>query len=217
MEPVPSAGPISSRAETLAAGWCARDHARAFLKTDHEVIDSTTTVRALIVEHLLGRRGDADTRAERDLFHAFGVLGRLVASRGGSPSLAAITVDGGREVVEDAHDAAWILPARAALAEAYASTRRDLARAEATARWEFPNCAVPLHEGILAIAAGYPDEDEDALAAWAARVANAAVLAGTRRVVISGHAPARAALAETLNVAGIELLSSYEAPPRPRR
>jgi protein-disulfide isomerase-like protein with CxxC motif len=216
-EPLPNAAPISSRAEALAASWSANDHARAFLKTDHDVIDSTSAVRALIVEHLLGRRGDPDSKPERDLFHAFGVLGRLVASRGGSPSLAAITVDGGLEVVGDAHDAAWILPARAALAEGYASTRRDLARAEATARWEFPTCAVPLHDGIIAIAAGYPDEDEDALAAWAGRVANAAVLAGTRRVVIAGPAAARAALAETLNVAGIELLSSYEAPPRPRR
>jgi hypothetical protein len=215
-QPQPTGGPGSSRTEAVMADWCARDHARAFLQVDHEVIESTTAVRALIVDHLLSHRVAEDARSERDLFNAFGVLGRLLASRGGSPSLAALTVDGAREAVAHAPDARWVMPSRAALAEGFASARRDLARGEATGRWEFPTCAVPLHEGILAIAAGYPDEDEDALAAWAARVANAAALAGTRRVVIAGPPAARAALTETLAVAGIELLASYEAPPRRR-
>jgi hypothetical protein len=212
-----SGPPSSTRADALATSWCARDHARAFLQSDHEVIESTTTVRALIVEHLLSRHGNDEPRSERDLFNAFGVLGRLVATRGGSPSLAALTVDGAWEALGHAPQASWVMPARAALAEGFASARRDLARAEATARWEFPTCAVPLHDGIVAIAAGFPDEDEDALAAWAARVASAAALAGTRRVVIAGPPAARAALAETLGVAGVELLQSYEVPPRPAR
>jgi hypothetical protein len=205
----------SSSVETLVADWCARDHGRAFLQLDHQVIDSTTSVRALIAEHLIGLDG-AETDRSRDLFNAFGVLGRLLATRGGSPSLAAFTLDGALEAARTS-DASWVVPSRATLAEGYAAARHEQARAEATGRWEYPMCAVPLHEGIVAIAAGYPDDDEDALAGWAARVANAAVLSGARRVVVSGPAAARAALAETLNVAGIELLSAYEVRPRPAK
>lgn len=201
----------TKRVEELVAAWCDRDHARAFLQVDHEAIDSTAAVRALIVEQLVGR-----VEPSRDLFNACGVLGRLLASRGASPSLATLTIDGARAAL-GAAEAPWIEPARAALAEGYAAAQKDMARAEATRRWEYPTCVVPLHDGIVAVAAGYPDDDEDALEAWAARVANAAVLGGARRVVLGGTLPARAALGEALKVAGVELLRAYEPPPTRKR
>ncbi len=205
---MPSDANEARRAERIVADWCARDRKRAFLPVDHEIIDSTTSVRALIVEQLA-----SGGEPSRDLFHAWGVLGRLLASRGGSPSLAAATVDGAWEAV-GAGEGGWVVPARAALAEAYATTRKEMSRADSLARWEYPTCAVPLHEGIIAVAAGYPDDDEDALAAWAARVANAAALGGVRRAVLSGSPSARAALTEAFGVVGIELLEAYAPPAR---
>jgi hypothetical protein len=61
----------------------------------------------------------------------------------------------------------------------------------------------------VAIAAGYRDDDEDALAGWASRVAHAASLTGVRRVVLSGSPMAVAALEDALGIAGIERLASY--------
>ena len=57
---------------------------------------------------------------------------------------------------------------------------------EASGQWEFPRCAVPLEDSAIALAAGYPDDDEDALAAWASRVANGVARAGYRRAVLAG-------------------------------
>jgi hypothetical protein len=79
---IDASSPLSKRGDALAADWCARDHARAFLQGDHEVIDSTVTARALIVEHLIGHRGDDEPRLERDLFNAFGVSTRSVCWEG---------------------------------------------------------------------------------------------------------------------------------------
>jgi hypothetical protein len=201
MEALPDSHPATDK---LVAEWCARDQARAFLSIDHDVIDSTMSVRAAIAEHVL-----AGGEPSRDLFHACGMLGRLIASRGGSPSHAASTIDALCEVL-GTREAIWVIPARAALAEGFAAARRESARAEALARWEYPSCAVWLHEGIIAVAAGYPHDDEDALAAWAARVASAAALSGARRAVLGGSPAARAALTEALALAGIEILPSYE-------
>jgi hypothetical protein len=207
--------PSSAQIDEIVAAWCARDRARAFLRIDHEVIESTTAVRALIVERALVAAGP-----HRDLFSACGVLGRLVGERGGSPTLAGTIIDGVLEALDAAEghatrDASWVASARAALAEGYAAARQEAARAEMRARWEYPTCAVALHEGIVSIAAGYPDDDEDALGAWASRVAHAAALAGVRRAVLGGPAPAVAALEDALNVAGIERLPAYD-PSSPR-
>jgi hypothetical protein len=106
-------------------------------------------------------------------------------------------------------DAAWVAPARAALAEAFVASREDATRAEAIARWEYPACIVGLQDATVAIAAGYPEEDVEALAAWASRVAHEAALAGVRRAFVSGSRAAEAALADALQVAGIQRIAAY--------
>jgi hypothetical protein len=65
-----------------------------------------------------------------------------------------------------------------------------------------------LHEASVAIVAGYPEDDADALAAWASRVARQAARAGVRRAVVSGSPAAEAALAEALEVAGVQRLAA---------
>jgi hypothetical protein len=208
--------------DAMVARWCELDRARAFVRSDHEVVDSTTSVRHVIAERL---QQDRD-RVDRDLLHAFGILGRLVGERGGSPTLAAAIVDGAIEALEAlealetgesavARDAPWVLPARAALAEAFARARYDAARSEGTSRWEYPGCAVGVAEGTVAIAAGYPDDDEDALSAWASRVAHAAAMAGVRRAIVSGSRAAEAALADALEIAGIARVAGHAPPTRP--
>jgi hypothetical protein len=190
--------------------WCAADRAHAFVKGDHDAIAATGSVRALIAEQLLTASGDAD----RDLLNAFGVLGRLVAERGGSPTLAAAIVDGALQAIGPAVTPApaWALPARAALAEAFALAQLEATRAEGAARWEYPRCAVGLADGTVAIAAGFPDDDLDALGAWASRVAHDAAMAGVRRVVLSGSAPAEAALEGAFEIAGITRAPGRPAP-----
>ena len=201
---------MEARTEGVVERWCAADRTRAFVKSDHEAIESTASVRALIAEQLLAPAGEAD----RDLLNAFGVLGRLVAERGGSPTLAAAIVDGALRALGPAVAPmpAWVLPARAALAEAFALAQLEATRAEGAARWEYPRCAVGLADGTVAIAAGFPDDDLDALGAWASRVAHDAAMAGVRRVVVSGSAPAAAALAGAFEIAGITRVSGRPAP-----
>ncbi len=80
-----------------------------------------------------------------------------------------------------------------------------MAHAVAAARWEFPGCAVPLENATVAIAAGYPEEDEDALAAWAARVASEVSRAGYRRALLAGGEKARALLFDALELAGVKV------------
>jgi hypothetical protein len=192
--------------DEIVTAWGTRDHARALLPVDHEIIDLARSGRALVVELALAGA------SHRDLFHACASLGRLVAERGGSPTLAVSMIDGAREELGDA--LAPLDAARAAMAEGFVSARIDTANAEAAARWEYPRCAVPLEGGAVAIAAGYPDDDGEALAAWAARAASAAAREGRRRAVISGTDAARHALADALSLAGIEVRVST---PPPRR
>jgi len=216
-----NAPPSPSLVDRMVARWCEADRARAFLRSDHEVIDSTTAVRSVIAERLLHDHGEAAS-ADRDLLHAFGILGGLVGERGGSPTLAAAIVDGALESLEEAlslTDATWtgpwVLPARAALAEAFSRAQLHTAHAEATARWEYPRCAVGVAEGTVAIAAGYPDDDGDAVSAWASRVAHAAAMAGVRRAIVSGSGAAEAALADALEIAGITRVTGHAPPTRP--
>jgi hypothetical protein len=84
----------------------------------------------------------------------------------------------------------------------------EAATLESLRMWEYPSCAVPLGQAGLAIAAGHPSDDEEILAAWAARVAKAAALAGIRRAVISGGEAATAALVDALTLVGIEVNSA---------
>jgi hypothetical protein len=190
---------VSERQRAVQA-WCARDHAHALLPADHEAVETTIGVREVVVERLLASAPDAD------LFHACATLGRIIAERGGSPTLASWTIDGVREAL--GNEGPWLAPARAAVAEGYAAARAEMAQREARGAWEWPRCSVPIDDATVAIAASHPDDDADALAAWAGRVANAAALAGVRRVVVAGSEPARQALAEALDVVGIVRLPS---------
>jgi hypothetical protein len=205
-----ASGGASSPVEQMVERWSLADRAHAFVKSDHGVIESTGAVRTLIVECLL-----ADETG-RDLLNAFGVLGRLVAERGGSPTLAAAIVDGALQALAPAPGLApaWVLPARAALAEAFALAQLEAAQAEGAARWEYPRCAVGLADGTVAIAAGFPDDDLDALGAWASRVAHAAALAGVRRVVVSGSPSAEALLDAAFEIAGITRVPGNAPPTR---
>jgi hypothetical protein len=207
--------PVSPDAiSDLVANWCAADRAHAFLRNDHAVIDATAAARSAIAERLL----QGVTR-DRDLFHAFSVLGALIGERDGSPTLASATVDGSLVALAKAPkapkaDESWVQPARAAVAEGYARSRLEAARAHEASLWEYPRCAVAVSDGTIAIAAGHPDDDEDALSAWASRVAHAATMAGARRAFVSGSPAAERALAEALEIAGITGVTGRAPPTR---
>ena len=123
---------------SVVANWSARDEARGLLPVDREIVRGTAAARANIVEHVL--RGGPHA----DLFHACAILGRLIATEGGSPTLAASTMDGLAEALRelqspppaagdmkiDPTESRWVDSARAALAEGFAATLRELARVE---------------------------------------------------------------------------------------
>jgi hypothetical protein len=203
---VSSRQPEQGRADRVAAVvtvWSKHDHAHALLPVDHELVDATASLRALIAELLLTRAPN------RDLFTACAMLGRLLAQRGGSPTLATSTMEGARRGLEEG-EPSWLMPASAALAEGFAAARLDAATREAAAGWEYPRCAVPLGDGTVAIAAGFPGDDGEAVAAWAARVAHGAALGGARRAQVAGVEPARTALLDALSLVGIEVRSGGE-------
>jgi hypothetical protein len=184
--------------DALVFAWCQSDLTRAVLSADRKVIDDSTTVRALIADLVL-TDGPAD-----ELYDACAVLGRMMAQRGGSPTLASATLDHAADAL-GAHNAPWVVAARAALAEGFASALIEAAQRNAMEAWEFPSCAVALGEAALAIAAGHPSDDDEVLAAWAARVAKNAALRGIRRAVVAGGERACAALVDALYLVGIEV------------
>jgi hypothetical protein len=191
--------------DDLVDEWCARDVEGA-LPGDRTVIDATRAARALVVDRL------RDGAADGDLFNACAVLGRLLADLGGSPTLAASTIDGARSVLPGLAERT-ARAARAALMEGFVAVRAEAARAAAAAQWDFPACAVPLEDAAVAIAAGFPGDDEDALASWAARVATAAARIGYRRAVVAGNERACAALVDALELAGVKVRTT--SPPAP--
>jgi hypothetical protein len=190
--------------DAILAAWSAKDRARAVLPADREIVEASAAVRALVVDLALAGG------PEDELYDACAVLGRLVAQRGGSPTLASVTLDHAADAL-DARTAPWLVPGRAAVAEGFAATLVEGARREAMAAWEFPACAVPLGQAALAIAAGHPSDDDEVLAAWAARVGKAAALAGVRRAVVSGSERACAALVDALTLVGIEVNTAPKA------
>jgi hypothetical protein len=208
-------GPIDR--DAAVAAWCDRDRKRAVLRADREVIDASASLRSLIVELIQAADADAapdgadPSRPADELYDACAMLGRLFAQRGGSPTLASATLDHAAEAlgVPDSH---WLVPARAAVAEGFTAQLVDDARRDAMNAWEYPSCGVPLGEAAIALAAGHPSDDDEIVAAWAARVAKAAALQGIRRAVVSGGERARAALLDALALVGIEVHS----PPHPR-
>jgi hypothetical protein len=190
--------------DAIVATWSAKDRARAVLPADREIVDASAAVRALVVDLVLGGG------PEDELYDACAVLGRLIAQRGGSPTLASVTLDHAADAL-DARTAPWLVPGRSAVAEGFAATLVEGARREAMEAWEFPCCAVPLGQAALAIAAGHPSDDDEVLGAWSARVAKAAALAGVRRAVVSGSERACAALVDALTLVGIEVNAAPKA------
>jgi hypothetical protein len=193
-----------NKSEILRA-WTEKDRARAVLPADREIVDGSESPRALIVE-LATAGGPGD-----ELYDACLMWGRLVGQRGGSPTFASSTLDHAAEAL-GTRSAPWLPAARAAVAEGFVAAVVEAAHSEDMQSWEFPRCVVPLGEAALAIAAGHPSDDEEVLAAWAARVAKAAALSGVRRAVVAGGERARAALLDALGLVGIEV----HAPPKPR-
>ncbi len=187
----------SEREATLAA-WARLDLARAVLGADRAVIDATSGLRSLVLELVLAG-GPAD-----ELYDACAVLGRLLAQRGASPTLASATIDNAARTM-NSPDAAWVPPARAALSEGFASALTEEAQRAAMQAWEFPRCVVPLGAGAMAVAAGHPSDDDEVIAAWSARIAKEAALRGVRRAVVSGGDRACAALVDALTLVGIEV------------
>lgn len=213
---------------TVVDAWCDLDHAHALLPVDHEIIESTRALRALVVDLLRDGASLADdTAPARDLYNACAILGRTIAERGGSPTSTVATMhhaekalklatrDGGASHQEVA-EARWF-SARAALAEGFAAARTEMARKEAAGGWEYPRCAVTLDDSTFAFAAGYPDDDGEAVAAWAGRVANAAVLKGARRAVVTGREDAKRALIDALSTIGVDVIASLEKPETGKR
>jgi hypothetical protein len=184
--------------DAIVEAWCAKDRARAVLPADRAIVDGSGAPRALIVDLVLS--GDP----EDELYDACGVLGRMIAQRAGSPTLASATVDHAAEAM-GLRGAPWLSPARAAVAEGFAGALVEEAGREAAQAWEYPNCTVKLPDGTMAIAAGHPSDDEETLAAWAGRVAKEAALQGVRRAAVSGNPSARAAVIEALGLAGIAI------------
>jgi hypothetical protein len=184
--------------QAVVLSWCAKDLARAVLSADREIVDAASAVRALILDLVL------DEGPEDELYDACAVLGRLIAQRAGSPTLASATLDHLCDALA-ARSAPWLVPARAALAEGFAGALVEGVRQEDMRSWEFPACAVPLGEAAAAIAAGHPSDDDEVVAAWAARVAKGAAGKGIRRAVVSGAERPRAAVVDALALVGIEV------------
>jgi len=201
-------------AEKLVAEWSARDHGRALVPEDHAAIDATFAARMFVIERICAG-------AHADLFNGCLVLGRLLASHGASPTLVSATLDGAIDVTRAREGGAhaepgapsddWIASARAALAEGYAAARMDAARAEALAGWDYARCAVKIDDVTTAFAAGLPDDDEEAVLDWAAKVALCAQRDKVRRAIVGGAPRPRAALEDALALAGIEVVRDAPA------
>jgi hypothetical protein len=185
--------------DAALVAWTEADKRATFSLRDHEVIDATLSIRALIVE--LARREPVDD----DLYDACASLGRLVARQHGSPTLASATIDHACTAL-GVTTATWRVGARAAVWEGFSATLRETIRAETLGAWEFPRCVVSIDDTSIAVAAGHPIAEREVLEAWAARTAKSAAIHGIRRAFVSGPEGPRRAMAEALSVAGIEVV-----------
>lgn len=193
------------------AGWAEHDAARALHGVDRDVIRATEAARSLVVEHF------APTAPARDLFNACARLGGLMAEGGASPSLAAGTIDSAVRALGEVGapvDESRVAAARASLFEGYVAAVRDGERTAALAAWEWPACAVPLGEDLVAIACGFPTDDGDALAAWAGRLAGKLVKAKVRRAILAGDERAKTEVASAVDLVGIEVVNELPVVPR---
>jgi len=182
----------------LVEAWCDLDRSRAAWPNDREIIGASASIRAFVVERARARATDPK---EDELFDACALLGRRIAEARGSATLAAWTADHAGEAL-GVPGAEWVRPAAAAVAEGYAAETLDAAHRAALDAWEFPRCVVPVGHDAIAIAAGYPSDDTEAVAEWAARIARAAAVRGVRKAFVAG--PHTGALVEALLLAGIE-------------
>jgi hypothetical protein len=198
-----TASPLTTdQAARALAAWREHDAAHAIHGTDREAIGTTDAARALVLE-LLVRPG-----AGRDLYNACARLGRLLAEAGASPSLAVATVDGAARALSELGIASGperLSPARASVAEGYFAVTVEGERTAARSAWEYPSCAVRVSKDTVAIAAGYPADDGEALADWSARVALSVSRDAYKRALVSGPPAAAAELAQALSLVGIEL------------
>lgn len=193
--------------ERALTAWREHDAAHALHAPDRAAVDLTDAPRALVLD-LLARPG-----LPRDLYSACARLGRLLADAGASPSLAAATLEGAAGALRDlgiTYDPSRVAPARASVAEGYFAVTVERERAAARRAWEYPACVVRVDERTVAIVAGYPADDGEALADWAARVAVAASRDGYRRALVSGPDAAASELAEALGTLGVTLATSAE-------
>jgi hypothetical protein len=178
--------------------WTARLVRAAISERDRRAIAASESAREMVLERLVSSVED------HDALHGWVVVGRVLADEGASPSLLAEVVDALVEV-RGAQRESWAPPARAAIVEAFVAAEREIEAERVKDAWRFPRCVVRLDESTAAVAASYPDEDSDSLARWADEVANGLAKMGVRRVHAEGTARARAAIADALGVAGIDL------------
>ncbi len=183
--------------DTAARLWCEADRRGTLSPADRSVVESTASIRLLIVEIAL-RQGP-----DEELYDACAVLGRLIADGGGSASLEATCVDHACAALGDPTPA-WAAGARAAMAEGFVRALAEGARKAGQASWDFPACAVRLDATTLAIAAGHPSDDDETLAIWAGRAARTAACDGVRRAFVSGRDRPRAALVDAFAIVGID-------------
>jgi hypothetical protein len=198
----------AGRAEQALAAWREHDAAHALHEPDRNALRGVDAARALVLE-LMARPGHG-----RDLYNACARLGRLLADAGASPSLAVATVDGAVRALADAGitaDKTRLAPARASVAEGYFAVAIETERAAARRAWEYPACAVRMAHDTVAIVAGYPADDGEALADWSARVALGVSKDGYKRAALSGSDAAKTELTQALSLVGIELAAATES------
>lgn len=194
--------------ERALAAWREHDGAQALHAPDRDAIRSTDAPRSLVLD-LLARPGPG-----RDLYNACARLGRLLADAGASPSLAVTTLDGATRALADlgiACDEARLLPARASVAEGYFAAVLEAERVAGRRAWEYPACAVRIAKDTVAIVAGWPADDGEALSDWSARVALCVSRDGYKQAILSGSEAARTELAQALSLVGVELAPANES------
>ncbi len=178
------------------ADWTKRLSAAAISEIDRRAVAASESARENVLERLA--EGSLE---DHDALHAWAVLGRVLADASASPSLVAQVVDS----LADGTPQSWAAPARAALVEAFVAAQREIEELRVADAWRFPRCVVRLDEKTAAVAACFPDDDPDALSRWADEVAAGLAKMGVRRVHADGSARGRAALADALSIAGIDL------------
>ena len=188
--------------EALVAAWCDLDRRAAVAEADREIVDASGPVRAVIAGFALAGGSD------EEIYDACAALGRLIAQRGGSPTLAAVTIDHAGDAL-GVRPAAWLGPGRAAVAEGFTRAlleRRAAGRAAKLGR--FPRCAVALPGDVIAIAAGLPSDDPETARRVGGARRQGRCAPGRPASLRRGPGAARAAVEDALDVVGIELATA---------